>query len=210
MAEYGDFGGTDFGFGGTGLGNSFGAPEVPSNPYGFDTPSWGNDAGNYFDGSFSPLSSSYSDNGISSYSNPSYSLSGMDGNPDFNLGEDDRETRAKAKSSIMSNPLMQAFRNVTSLHPGARAAWGVADLVNGKSPMSVIAGQIPGWGGVAARGVADYAKNGNLGAAVGTQAGGTLGGMFGNAVAPGLGVLTGPLGAQLGRTIGATPGINGN
>lgn len=131
--------------------------------------------------------------------------------------EEDRKTRAPGMNmgiasktpGFWDSGFGKLMRGVTSLHPVGRAGWAAADLINGRNPLAVGAGMIPGLGGIVARGALDYSQNGNAGAAIGTQAGGVLGGMFGNAISPGLGAITGPLGAQMGRTIGGAPGTPG-
>lgn len=220
MAEYGDFGGTDFNFGGGGLAGNFGAYTPPADPFGVGTPDWGTDSGQYFDpGMFS--TPSYSDSGVSGSSSGSFGTGnyGDYGADPYSVPneEEDRLTRTPGKTMGMG-PKTPGFwdsgfgklmRGVTSLHPVGKLGWAAADLVNGRNPLAVGAGMLPGLPGMFARGALDYSKNGNMGAAVGTQAGGVLGGLFGNAVSPGLGVVTGPIGANIGREVGGAPGTPG-
>ncbi len=221
MADYGDFSGTDFNFGGGGLAGNFGSYTPPADPFGIGTPDWGTDSGQYFDpGMFS--TPSYSDSGVSGSSSGSFGTGnyGEYGADPYSVPneEEDRLTRTPGKTmglgpktpGFWSGGLGKAIRGVTSaLSPAVRAGWGIYDLVNGENPLQVAAGQLPGMAGMFARGALDYSKNGNAGAAVGTQAGGVLGGMFGNAISPGLGVVTGPLGAKIGREVGGAPGTPG-
>lgn len=220
MAEYGDFGGTDFNFGGGGLAGNFGAYTPPADPFGVGTPDWGTDSGQYFDpGMFS--TPSYSDSGVSGSSSGSFGTGnyGDYGADPYSVPneEEDRLTRTPGKTMGMG-PKTPGFwdsgfgklmRGVTSLPPVGRLGWGMYDLAQGKSPLQVGANLLTGLPGMFARGALDYSNNKNMGAAVGTQAGGLLGGMFGNAISPGLGVVTGPMGASMGRAMGGTPGING-
>lgn len=195
------------------------APQQQTSPY--DNPSsyLGDGSGDYWSNPF-PSSA------ISDYaSNPTYAQSAVENNIGqggvdsyFNPDEEeDRKTRTPGMTmglgpktpGFWDSGFGKLMRGVTSLHPVGKLGWAAADLVNGRNPLAVGAGMLPGLPGMFARGALDYSKNGNMGAAVGTQAGGVLGGMLGNAVSPGLGVVTGPLGANIGREVGGAPGTPG-
>jgi hypothetical protein len=183
----------------------------------YSDPMWDNPWGQSYD--LSPITDGY----VGSYGGvtPVQAGDGLTGDKgvyDFTEEEEDRKSRTPGRTMGMGpktpgfwdSGLGKVLRGVTSLHPAGRLGWAGYDLANGRNPLGVAAGFLPGAGGMLARGALDYQQNGDLGKAVGTQAGGVLGGMFGNAVAPGLGAITGQIGANMGRSIGGTPGINPN
>lgn len=185
--------------------------------FNYSDPMWENPWGQSYD--LSPITSSDvgSWGGVTPVTAGQGGLGGDEGVYDWNNEEEDRKTRAPGKTmglgpktpGFWDSGFGKLMRGVTSLHPVGKLGWAAADLINGRNPLAVGAGMLPGLPGMFARGALDYSKNGNAGAAVGTQAGGFLGGLFGNAVSPGLGVVTGPIGANMGRAMGGTPGING-